>query len=185
MITARCRSLSCRVGQNRIYTLYMTVYLVTSLPKIPYIHHIYIYIYIWFWPTLLSCDHCSVQVTLLRSLLGAGHFHVITAVTTHCHCFHFRVGQNDIYTVYIHGVFGREITKYTLMYGVYIRFWPTLFNLRCTRPFLWCTDTHARDQLQIKTNDDNRSPLPFCPRCLSGVCPNNVYVDVQWYVCMA
>jgi hypothetical protein len=30
-----------RVGQNRIYTPYMTVYLVISLPKIPYIHRIY------------------------------------------------------------------------------------------------------------------------------------------------
>jgi hypothetical protein len=37
-----------RVGQNRIYTLYMTVYLVNPLPKLPYIHRIYI----WFWPTL-------------------------------------------------------------------------------------------------------------------------------------
>jgi hypothetical protein len=33
--------LICRVGQNRIYTPYMTVYLVISLPKIPYIHRIY------------------------------------------------------------------------------------------------------------------------------------------------
>jgi len=31
----------CRVGQNRIYTPYMTVYLVISMPKIPYIHCIY------------------------------------------------------------------------------------------------------------------------------------------------
>ena len=30
-----------RVGQNRIYTPYMTVYLMISLPKIPYIHRIY------------------------------------------------------------------------------------------------------------------------------------------------
>jgi len=30
-----------RVGQNRIYTPYMTVYLAISLPKIPYIHRIY------------------------------------------------------------------------------------------------------------------------------------------------
>jgi len=37
-----------RVGQNRIYTPYMTVYLMISLPKLPYIHRIYI----WFWPTL-------------------------------------------------------------------------------------------------------------------------------------
>ena len=30
-----------RVGQNRIYAPYMTVYLGSSLPKIPYIHRIY------------------------------------------------------------------------------------------------------------------------------------------------
>jgi len=29
------------------------------------------------------------------------------------------------------GVFGREITKYTVMYGVYSRFWPIL-RIRCT-----------------------------------------------------
>jgi len=31
----------CRVGQNRIYAPCMTVYLVTSLPDMPYIHRIY------------------------------------------------------------------------------------------------------------------------------------------------
>ena len=30
-----------RVGQNRRYAPYMTVYLVKSLPKIPYMHRIY------------------------------------------------------------------------------------------------------------------------------------------------
>ena len=30
-----------RIGQNRIYTPYMTVYLVIFLPKLPYIHRIY------------------------------------------------------------------------------------------------------------------------------------------------
>ena len=34
-------SLVCRVGQNRISTPYMIVYLVISLPKIPYMHCIY------------------------------------------------------------------------------------------------------------------------------------------------
>jgi len=34
----------CKVGQNRINTPYMVVYLVISLPKIPYIHRIYIHI---------------------------------------------------------------------------------------------------------------------------------------------
>jgi len=40
----RTQQYSCfmlKVGQNRIYTPYMTVYLVISLPKIPYIHRIY------------------------------------------------------------------------------------------------------------------------------------------------
>jgi len=31
----------CRANQNRVYTPYMTVYLVISLPKIPWIHRIY------------------------------------------------------------------------------------------------------------------------------------------------
>ena len=31
----------CRVGQNCIFTPYMTVYLVTSQPKITYMHRIY------------------------------------------------------------------------------------------------------------------------------------------------
>jgi hypothetical protein len=30
-----------KVGQNRIYTPYMTVYMVNSLPKIPYTHRMY------------------------------------------------------------------------------------------------------------------------------------------------
>ena len=39
-----------------------------------------------------------------------------------------RVGQNHIYTVHIRyfcGIFDRDITKYTVIYGVYIRFRPT------------------------------------------------------------
>jgi hypothetical protein len=42
----------CRVCQNCIYTSYMTVYLVISLPKTPYIHRIYI----WLRPTLNICN---------------------------------------------------------------------------------------------------------------------------------
>jgi len=33
--------LTCRVGQNRKYAPYMTVHLVISLPKLPYIDRIY------------------------------------------------------------------------------------------------------------------------------------------------
>jgi len=38
----------------------------------------------------------------------------------------YRVGQNHIYTVYIR-IFGSEFTKYTVIYGENIRFWPTLY----------------------------------------------------------
>jgi hypothetical protein len=31
-----------------------------------------------------------------------------------------------IYIRCIYGYFGREITKYTVIYGIYIRCWPTL-----------------------------------------------------------
>ena len=35
-----------------------------------------------------------------------------------------------IYIRCIYGVFGREINKYTIVYGVYIRFWPTLITCK-------------------------------------------------------
>ena len=38
-----------------------------------------------------------------------------------------RVGlARTIYIQCIYGIFGREITKYTIIYGAYIQFWPTL-----------------------------------------------------------
>jgi len=33
-----------------------------------------------------------------------------------------------IYIQYIYGIFGRKTTKYTVICGVYIRFWPTLYK---------------------------------------------------------
>jgi len=39
-----------------------------------------------------------------------------------------KVGQNHIYIRCVHGCFGSEITKYTVIYGVDIRFWPTLLT---------------------------------------------------------
>ena len=41
MSSTRLLKAIIRVGQNRTYTPYMTVYLVIPLPKIPYIHCIY------------------------------------------------------------------------------------------------------------------------------------------------
>ena len=41
-----------------------------------------------------------------------------------------RVGQNHIYMRCIYGVISRELTKYTVIHSVYIRFWPTLLMRR-------------------------------------------------------
>jgi len=46
-----------RVGQNRIYTPYLTVYLVISLPTIPYIHRIYM---VLANTILLQAEHSAV-----------------------------------------------------------------------------------------------------------------------------
>ena len=49
-----------RFGQDCMYTPNMTVYLVLSLPKLPYIHHLHLYI--WFWPTLYI-SMCTSKIT--------------------------------------------------------------------------------------------------------------------------
>jgi hypothetical protein len=60
-----------------------------------------------------KCTKCCRQVYLeggaLQAEQGCGAWSDI-----------YRVGQNYIYTMY-NGIFGRVITKYTVMYGVYIR----------------------------------------------------------------
>jgi hypothetical protein len=43
-----------------------------------------------------------------------------------------------LYIQCIYGIFGREITKYTVIYGAYIRFWPTLcICKKCARSCSW------------------------------------------------
>jgi len=54
MLSSLLNSIVTRLGQDRICTPYMTVYLMISQPEIPYIHRIYIYIYIYMvLPTLI------------------------------------------------------------------------------------------------------------------------------------
>jgi len=63
------------VGQNHIYTLYMTVYLVVSLPRIPYIHRIYMVlanpIYIYGSGQPCKCVPCAF-VAMVGELSIAG-----------------------------------------------------------------------------------------------------------------
>jgi hypothetical protein len=45
--------------------------------------------------------------------------------TVYAHRIHM-VLANPVFIRCMYGLFGREITKYTVIYGVHIRFWPTL-----------------------------------------------------------
>jgi hypothetical protein len=55
-----------------------------------------------------------------------------------------------IYIRCIYGNFGREITKYTVKYGVYIRFWPTLMmTCACVHVFMHAWFTCAQDGLFV------------------------------------
>ena len=56
--------------------------------------------------------------------IRVGQNHICTLQV--CFCW-LRVGQNHIYVrcIYIR-FFGREITKYAVIFGVYIQFWPVL-----------------------------------------------------------
>ena len=83
-----------RVGHNRIYAPYMTVYLVISLPKVPYIHRIYI----WSWPTLL-----------MFGLEAAGLIVFIC-----------RVGQNCICTPYMTAHLAISLPKVPYIHRIYM-----------------------------------------------------------------
>jgi len=51
-----------------------------------------------------------------------------------------------IYIRFTYGIFGREITKYTVIHGVHIRFWPTLImcnHLGMLDSCNICTHTHT------------------------------------------
>ena len=60
--------------------------------------YIYIYTYMWFWPRAATIYMRCIYGTYIRY----------------------------INTVYIHGIFGRNMSRYTVIYGAYIRLWPTL-----------------------------------------------------------
>ena len=57
------------VSQRCRYALYMTVYFVISLPKVPYIHRIYIFLA---WPTLFVSKHQKHSITSDKLDLARG-----------------------------------------------------------------------------------------------------------------
>jgi len=89
-----------------------------------------------------------------------------------------------IYIRCLYGIFGREITKYMVIYGVYIRFWPTLLICShtnagkaklyrcCPRLVVPCcpewscrTDKNPRQYLRKRSHFDTRYPkTPHLPQ---------------------
>jgi hypothetical protein len=76
--------------------------------------------------TVVTCNLPSIlaQPTFFGQRLHGLHSILFTGDAGPSLFWYFknRVGQNHIYTVYtcLHGTLGWEITKYTVMYGVYI-----------------------------------------------------------------
>jgi hypothetical protein len=53
----------------------------------------------------------------------------------------------------MYGIFSREITKYMVIYGVYIQFWPTLGMHQCPKG-KWETEG-ARERQEKKQEEEN------------------------------
>jgi len=164
---------------------------VIFLPKMPYIHRIYT-VYIRFWPTLLIRVHSVTYhpyVLVDGRLYRAAHFvtnTLCTCVVTKC-VYVTKVGQNHIQSIY--GIRGRKTTKYTVMYGVYIRFWqPYRYTVTSNTPTsvqqYSSAVTHMAHTL-IHTLDQPmsiRSKSCVCD-CVNCVCMC-AYVCVCVYVCV-
>ena len=91
----------------------------------------YIYVYVY----VCICMYIYVQLfvrfeftTKNSPLQGCTQQYTLVSVHTYLGL------ARTIYIRCICGVFGRDITKYTVIYGVYIRFRPTLHILSCGRP---------------------------------------------------
>ena len=137
-----------RVGEKRIRTLYMTVSMVISLLKIPYLHRMYvcIYAYVCFCQPYITvfiygsgqpckCAPCAFVAMVLHRLYVC----ICTFLSTLLYGIYIYIDilgwpKPYIYTVYdcIFGGFPAKNTVYTpYIYGfgqpyIYIRFWPTL-----------------------------------------------------------
>jgi hypothetical protein len=67
----------------------------------------------------------------------------------------------------IHGIFGREITNYTVIYGAYIRFWPTL---------LICNN-HISTILSFAKCTPRYCTLCMCTRTVSHCCVDTMRIQ--------
>jgi hypothetical protein len=71
-------------------------------------------------PSFFKAVHS--YITTLHNTVVAG---ALFCGATNCCITHVGLAR-AIYIRCVYGIFGRKITKYTVIYGVYIQFWPTL-----------------------------------------------------------
>jgi hypothetical protein len=113
-----------------MHTLCMTIYLVTSLPKVLYIHRMYICrvggtIYIQFVYGSFSREITKYTVIYSVDIQFWPTLYIYNSGQLHNHVQHLQqwtwLGLAiTIYIRCIYGIFGREIIEYTVIYGVYI-----------------------------------------------------------------
>jgi hypothetical protein len=126
-----------RVGQNRIYAPYMTLYLVISLPRIPYIHRIYM--------APANPPHIS-SVSRIQSYFSLCKFHVPIMAS----CCMFRACQNHTYKrcMYIQCICGivskkmryckqREITMQCKQRGITMQCKQREITMQCKQRGMW------------------------------------------------
>jgi hypothetical protein len=71
------------------------------------------------------------------------------------------VGQNHTF-LGIYGIFGREITIHTVIYGVYIRFWPTLFMYDAVSLFVAKGKQKNTQSIKaLPTSSKEKEPLQY------------------------
>ena len=85
LATSKWRMRHSRVGQNRIYALYMTVYLVIPSPKLPFIHCVNLVMANPINASLLSAKALK-QCSILPFLDRHTHIHACTHTHKHERC---------------------------------------------------------------------------------------------------
>jgi hypothetical protein len=84
------------------------------------------------------------------------------------HCHEAAPGlARTVYIRYKYNSFGREITKYTVIYGVYIRFWPTLGSTQSnTQHFTHLADKRGFPDSHVRKGQ--RTPIVNCQHLCSS-----------------
>ena len=71
----------------------------------------------------------------------------------------------DMYGVETYHILGTEITKYTVIYGVYVRFWPTLHVLYVTCTHLPTGGSEVKHVLALRNKDTQQMTRTVCDIC--------------------